>query len=407
VNTSGIVTVVATLLGVLLVDLTPGRCQEPPSRMPLSTGVRAGGWESGDRPRVARQPGCQPGGPWQGYSGVPYGGSAVPGGAYMPGQECAPTDPGIPTVTLVPLEPARPESRWQFFGDFLYLQAGDANMAYAVPTNGAIVPPAGVAPLQLGAAAAVIPDFAPGFRVGLSGMLFSPARIGASYTYFWSDASSTLSVNPPDVNDSLVIHPGTEAALPVFLDAQATGRIGFQLADVDYRAPLASGEGYVLYYVLGGRYAHLHQDFHATFFDSGTIEDVNTKILFDGGGIRVGLDGERVSPTTGFLVYARGGASFLAGRFNASYSQVDNFNGTLVDTGLSARRIVPILDLELGAGWTGLREHLRLTAGYMVNAWYNVITTGDLINAVQNNRFTGLSNTLTFDGLVTRAELRF
>jgi len=307
----------------------------------------------------------------------------------------------------VPLEPARPESRWQFFGDFLYLQAGDANMAYAVPTNGAIVPPAGVAPLQLGAAAAVIPDFAPGFRVGLSGMLFSPARIGASYTYFWSDASSTLSVNPPDVNDSLVIHPGTEAALPVFLDAQATGRIGFQLADVDYRAPLASGEGYVLYYVLGGRYAHLHQDFHATFFDSGTIEDVNTKILFDGGGIRVGLDGERVSPTTGFLVYARGGASFLAGRFNASYSQVDNFNGTLVDTGLSARRIVPILDLELGAGWTGLREHLRLTAGYMVNAWYNVITTGDLINAVQNNRFTGLSNTLTFDGLVTRAELRF
>jgi len=193
-----------------------------------------------------------------------------------------------------------------------------------------------------------------------------------------------------------------------FADAEAGRGIDFQLIDADYRALLVCQENYLVEYLIGGRLGRLEQDFHATFFNGGTIEQVTTEIGFDGAGIRLGLEGERRSPVFGLLAYGRAGASFLAGRFHASYAQIDNFvPDPLVDTAFEADRIVPILDIELGVGWTGPQEHFRLTAGYMISAWYNAVTTGELIQAVQTNSFVGLGDTLTFDGLVGRAEFRF
>ena len=71
-----------------------------------------------------------------------------------------------------------------------------------------------------------------------------------------------------------------------------------------------------------------------------------------------------------------------------------------------------MLDLELGVGWSSPKGCIRVTGGYMVSAWYNVVTTADFIGAVQRNDFTELGNTelggkLTFDGLVVRAEFRY
>jgi len=65
---------------------------------------------------------------------------------------------------------------------------------------------------------------------------------------------------------------------------------------------------------------------------------------------------------------------------------------------------VSILDLELGIGWSTPGGRLRMTGGYMVNSWFNTVTTADFIGAVQRNDFTDLDDTLTFDGLVVRAE---
>lgn len=407
-RTATILAVSTTLLLGLVQDLAMG--QELPGQVPASAGIRTDnsvgtasgtvGWRPRSRHTAASQI----------INGIPVYEAPLPEEAYVEAPAIGVADPCDYPGAVMPCMPQcrLTDSNWRFFGDYLWLQTGDASTAYAVRTNGAIVPPANVAPLQLGPVATVDPGAASGFRVGLS---WSPwaavGRFGASYAHFESSAASSLSVDPPDVNDPLVIHPGTESALPTFLDATGRGRIAFDLGDIDYRTPLTLGDSYLVDLVLGARYAHLEQDFHATYFDSGTIEDVNSTIRFDGGGLRVGLEGERISHNTGFLVYGRAGASFVAGNFTATYSQVDNFSGTLVDTSLSRRRIVPILDMELGVGWTGPQERLRLTAGYMVNAWYNVLTTSEYIQAVQNNRFAGLSNTVTFDGLVARAELRF
>ena len=79
----------------------------------------------------------------------------------------------------------------------------------------------------------------------------------------------------------------------------------------------------------------------------------------------------------------------------------------LVNTSWKAGRVVPILDLELGVGWAIAPAVCGFPAGYMVSGWYNVVKTDEWIKAVQANNFVGLSDTMSFDGLVVRGETRF
>ncbi len=70
------------------------------------------------------------------------------------------------------------------------------------------------------------------------------------------------------------------------------------------------------------------------------------------------------------------------------------------------------LDLELGGGWQSNCGHLRVTCGYMISSWFNAVTTDQWIRAVGRGNFVGQPDsmsydTLMFDGLTVRAELRF
>jgi len=330
----------------------------------------------------------------------PYAQTAAPAPYYQ-------APPAQAVVVPAPASCASP-LRCEVFGEYLLLQPGDAaRMSFALPINGAIIPPPDP-PVPIGPVATLDPGYHSGFRAGIG---FRPNEYGewdGTYTMFESRARETVAVDPADivVLHSLVIHPATVAADTVFLDASAGSSIDFDLADVEYRHYFADGR-YSLVFVAGARYAHLEQDFDSRFTNVTTIEDVSTRIRFDGGGIRTGLEGEWRSATTGLLVYARGLASFVAGRFRSSFTQQDNFAGVVVNTSQKDDRIVPILDLELGLGWRGPRDHLRLSAGYLFSAWYNVVSTPEFIRAVHGAQFDNVSDTLTFDGFVARAEVRF
>ena len=69
--------------------------------------------------------------------------------------------------------------------------------------------------------------------------------------------------------------------------------------------------------------------------------------------------------------------------------------------------MVAILDAELGLGWESTCGRVRVTGGYAVSGWFNTLTTGSYIEGVQAGSYNDLGETLTFDGLVTRLELRY
>ena len=111
-----------------------------------------------------------------------------------------------------------------------------------------------------------------------------------------------------------------------------------------------------------------------------------------------------------FHLYMRGGASLLFGEFDASYQQTNVFSGTQAVVGLEDSRMVPVTELELGLGWGGEADTLRFSAGYYMAAWFNTVTTGGFIDSVQDAELYsigGVGDTMVFDGLVARVELRY
>lgn len=300
---------------------------------------------------------------------------------------------------------------WQGFGDFLLLRPANADVAFGIPVA---TPIGGSGQPALGPTLVADSEYEPGFRVGFARALDESATLGVTYWHLEVDQITNVAVDPGSLTIfPLVIHPSQLEEGATYPSAYGRQDIDFKLIDADYRRVFDWGERHVLSYVIGARYAHLEQDFAASFFAPVAADDqtVFTGIEFDGGGIRLGLEGERRAANWGMLVYGKTAASFVGGEFHAEYIGALRDQLPSVATTWKANRLVSMLDLELGVGWASPGGRLRVTGGYMVSGWFNVVKTADWIRAVQGGDFQGLDdapdNVLTFDGLVVRTEFRF
>ena len=349
---------------------------------------------------MAQQPGYDPSGG--------YFGTGEPGAMLVRGQQAGQTCPNgqcDPSGGCCPY-------RWQFFGDFLYLRARSAEITYGMGTESL------VDPLPLGRLGVVDADYEPAYRFGLARALDECSSIGVSYTHFESESLDELHVTDPQRIFPLVLAPSVLATDPLWRDAFARQDIDFHLIDVDYRYTFSADARHDLALVVGARYANLKQTssiaFYSTTGDAIGDEYLFTHVNFDGAGIRLGLEGERRAANSGLLVYGKAAASFVAGEFRADFIEA---RGTdvgaipVVDTSWKAGRVVTMLDLEAGAGWTSPGGRVRVTGGYMLSGWLNTIKNADWIQAVKTNDFRSLDNStdhvLNFDGFVVRTELRF
>jgi len=337
--------------------------------------------------------GMQPMTGMQGMSGM----QAMPvgdGGGYADGGYC---DDGCGGWT----------NRYFAFGEFLYLRPRNAEVAYAVPISAAAA--AGGAIVQTGPVRVADPDYAAGWRVG-GGMFMSPrSALAVTYTQFDRDTFDAVSLpGNGSVIRSLVTNPNPLTAAGNGLDAAATLRTRFQLLDIDYKGlfyytPLAQAA-----WVVGARYANLQQQFAAGFAPATGFQEVLAHSNFDGGGLKVGLEGMRFHSTTQFFLYGKTYASLVGGTFRTQYQVNDNGLPT-TDTSFKVGRLVTILDLETGVGWQNFTGNLRFSMGYMFNAWYNTVRVNEVINSVQTNNFvdpsTNFRGMTTFDGLTSRIEV--
>jgi len=304
-------------------------------------------------------------------------------------------------------DPCRCGPNWFAFGDYLYMRPRDTEVAYAVPIDGPIDEPDDPK-IQIGPTAVADFDYESAFRVGFGAGLGDMMSMGATYTYFDTDTSSSTSVLPGDLVHTLVSHRQTDTASQQFLSATADYSMDFDLVDVDFRRVLSCGCGHQITCLLGARYAGLQQDFMAEFSAPNNEETVTTDVHFDGGGIRVGLDAEWYGRNRRCFVYGRSAASFVAGEFKGTYTQEDLFGQDVIYTDWQAGRIVTMLDLEVGIGFSSRNGRMRASAGYMVSGWFNTVNTDEFIRAVAvTSDFTGLNNSMSLDGAVVRAEIRF
>lgn len=287
------------------------------------------------------------------------------------------------------------------YAEWLYMHTTGIDVPYGIVEDGIGAP--GTSPM--GEVGVADHTWDHGVRAGLRKCLSDCAALHFSYTWFESNT------------EDLINSPGTFVINPLFVTvpvpnagdfaqrAAAMYDVSFQTADIDYRYRWNCGAIGHVDVVLGGRYANLEQDFDVryNFATPDGYTDVTSKIDFDGGGLRIGLDGERyLHGCSKIKVYGKGFASVMSGSFKSQYSQVNQFGGEVARVRWEDDRFVPILEGEIGL----VLEHChwRVAVGYQMAAWFNAVTTPVFAQAVQTGNYTNVQDTITFDGIVARLE---
>lgn len=303
--------------------------------------------------------------------------------------------------------PPRYVHRTGAFADFLYMRARNAEVVYGTRVDGpAVAPPS--PPIQLPPMGITDPDYSPGIRAGVVLGLDDCSSLALTYSYLNISTEDSITADPSFFIQPMLLHPASFNAGTNALAATGGLDIDFQFVDLDYRFLLCGGKHYMLNALMGARYGNLTQEFNVVYDLGGTREAVASKLNFDGGGIRIGLEGDR-EIAHGFMVYGRGVANFLAGHLGGSYQQTSNFDPLIADVRWGAGRLISILDLEIGSGWRSKCGRWSLTAGYNVNSWLNMVPIDEFIRSSQSNDFVDLTDTnhsVNFDGLVFRLEFR-
>jgi len=293
-----------------------------------------------------------------------------------------------------------------FFAELLYLRPGNIDVAFAQevtgpdPDNDSPTGPMGLA--QLG--------FETGFRGGLRWAVSDCSSIAATYTWYDTDVTDSITANPGLVLKSLVTYPSSDSVGAGSIMASSQYGLQMQLVDLDYQRAIWRDCYSSLNYVLGIRYANLDQEFAAeqNIFAGAGLTTVATDITFEGMGIRLGLNGQRRSEATGLLIYAKANANAVTGNAKAIYRQTNQFGGTaVIGNDFEDFRTVTMLDAELGVGWVSPCERWRITTGYLTSYWFNTLTTRSYIDGVRGGSFGDLSETMTLTGLTARVEFTY
>lgn len=286
--------------------------------------------------------------------------------------------------------------RTGLFGELLFLRARDAEIAYALPVNGNV---------PEGAVGLLDPEFDLGFKAGMTKALDDCRSVSFAYTGFFSDQSDRVSVDPARSLSKLLVHPNELNAAANVPQASGDYEIDFQTADLEYRFVVLSNHCTAANLMIGGRYGRLDQELAVEYAGAGLTETVTSDIEFNGLGLRFGADVEHHG-RHGLFCYGKTSVSFLAGEFQAEYLHSSNVDPVRVSTSWDAGRILSILDLELGAGWQ-CSPSWRVSAGYTISNWFGAVKTDEWISRVRSDDMRDMSDNLTFDGFVARAEYRF
>jgi hypothetical protein len=291
------------------------------------------------------------------------------------------------------------------FGQFLLLRPGNVDQIYAIEQNDSLQP--GVDPT--GPIGRVNVDDEAGYRVGLSLAASDCTSLVASYTDFDGNTSNQITATAGNFLNSLIYHPNSDTVGDDSLVSAAEYSIDFQLFDLAYRHIWKATDTYAINWLAGFRYGEMGQELVAEQLMAVAtgLDTVNVDVDFNGFGMMFGVDGERRSCQTGLMIYGRGVTSFLAGDWEGSYAQVNQFGGGIVANEYEDYRVTPVVELELGLGWASKCGRCRATAGYMTSAWYDAISTRSYVDAVRNTNYIDVDETITFSGLTTGIEVRF
>jgi hypothetical protein len=281
------------------------------------------------------------------------------------------------------------------FAEWMLLQPRGADAVFAARALNCFTPALDTDQIDFGAFDS--------FRVGFAKTVHNNCtEIGAS---FWMlEAQEEDSAARPigeDVILPLLLHPsqltcpGTTSTL-----ARASAGIDFDRIAIDCK-------NYITWncvqfdWLVGFGYGKLEQDLTAIYDENRVRVDSD----LHGYGLRLGAGAAKTHRwISGYL---HGDLTLLAANQSARFRSFDVFDGKEADVDQDLDRIVPILDLEVGAAFN-VTCCMTIKVGYIYSIWWNVVTNQSFVEDVQHGDISGGSDDcLTFDGVFARVEFVF
>lgn len=241
-----------------------------------------------------------------------------------------------------------------------------------------------------------------GVRAGGGYRLGSGWEVGTYYTYFYSATQRTVNAPANGTLYATLTHPGFVDAVD---SATGTSSFKYQLFDLEFGRHVDVSDNTSVYLSAGGRYAWIDQALNATYNGQSAFQDrVSTPINFDGGGIRVGAEGDW-KMAYGFGLYANAHGSLLMGTFRTRLTEANNA-GAAVISNVSERfeKMVPVAELGLGVSYQN--ENFRARIGYEMSNWFGLVDSPDFVHDF-TNKLSHRVGDLSLDGLTVRLEVGF
>jgi len=227
--------------------------------------------------------------------------------------------------------------------------------------------------------------------------------IGFYYTYLHDDQTAFAFRPAGGQLFATQTHPGTVELVDA---AAARATLSYNVFDLEVGRRLSLGEAVSVRPFGGARFAEINQNFNSAYNGGDANQDtVANRLKFDGGGVRAGaqLDWMLLEH---WSLYGRAAGSLLVGDYHATLTEFNNAGATpLTNVDESFRKITPVVELALGVAYQ--REHVRVSVGYEITDWLNLIDTPSFVDDVHQGKYVRNVSDLGVDGLAARVEFAY
>lgn len=310
-----------------------------------------------------------------------------------------------------------------FTGELLYFKPVQSGQEYALLRSAT-----GGTNTHVGKVKEVELDWEAGFRLGLGYRLpYDGWDVGASYTYFRSDATSTTTAAPGSGLVAAVLPAPDLGSAAEFVDlARANLELKLDSVDVLFGRSYKPSETTSVKLYGGFTGSWIEDELSVSYFNlngatpttAGYGYEWREKIDFTGYGIKVGASGDW-KLKYGLSLFGRAEAALLSGSFDIRhYEALDLNNNRIAESGeiqhdskQTTNRLVPEVVLAAGVAWNHKlndRLNLKVSAGYEMTNYFNFISrsgrTDDVADA--SARFDNSGN-LGLHGFVFKIKLDF
>jgi len=242
------------------------------------------------------------------------------------------------------------------------------------------------------------------FRVGAGYRLPDDGwEVGFYYTYLHDDDGAFATQPANGLLFATQTHPGTvEFAGSALADAT----LAYNVYDLEVGRRLNVGDSLSVRPFGGLRFAQIDQNF-SVLYNGGdaNLDTTGSHLQFNGGGLRAGAQADWTI-LEHLSLYGRGAGSLMVGDSRVGQTEFNNGGATtLTDASESFRKIVPVMELAAGVAYQ--RGNVRLSLGYEVTNWFNLIDSPVFVNDVHQGKFLNNVSDLGVDGFAARVEFNY